>query len=95
MFITCLPFPDNFVLLSAEGRLQNSVIKLNEYCNKLLLTVNINKTKVMIINKGGRLHDNLNFTLDNETLEVVKEYRESLKRAMKAIFKIKKNYTPR
>ncbi len=76
MFITCLLFADDIVFLSesAEG-LQNSLNKLNEYCKKWLLTVNINKTKVMVINKGGRLHDNLKFTLDNETLDVVKEYK--------------------
>ncbi len=103
MFITCLLFADDIVLLSeyAEG-LQNSLNKLNEYCNKWLLTVNINKTKVMVIDKGACLY----VTLDNETLDVVKEYKylqlllnksgsfvksiENLsKRAMKATFKIK------
>ncbi len=31
--------------------------------------------KMMVINKGDRLHDNLKFTLDNKTLDVVKEYK--------------------
>ena len=76
ILIRCLLFADDIVLLSesAEG-LQNSLNKLEEYCSKWLLTVNTKKTKVLIMNKGGQTLNNHKFTLNNETLDIVKEYK--------------------
>lgn len=47
--LNCLMFADDILLLSesAEG-LQNCLNKLNDYCNKWQLSINIKKTKIMI-----------------------------------------------
>jgi hypothetical protein len=54
--LNCLMFADDIVLLaqSAEG-LQNSLNKLKSYCETWQLTLNTDKTKIMIFNRGG--HD--------------------------------------
>jgi hypothetical protein len=52
--LNCMMFADDIIILSesAEG-LQNSLDKLKSYCDKWQLTLNTDKTKVMIFNKGG------------------------------------------
>ena len=49
-------YADDIVLLSnsADG-LQQKLYKLQEYCNDWCLSVNVNKTKVIVFNKAGRL----------------------------------------
>jgi len=51
-----LLFADDAVLISEtrEG-LQKSLDSLYEYCCKWKLTVNVEKTKIMVFRKGGRL----------------------------------------
>ncbi len=73
--ICCLLFADDIVLLSqtAEG-LQNSLDRLCDYCNKWLLTINAQKTQILVMNKQGRCPD-LHFTFNNEPLQVVKQYK--------------------
>jgi hypothetical protein len=53
--VSCLLHADDIVLLSqsAEG-LQNVLNKLKLFCDKWNLSVNTEKTKVMIFNKSGR-----------------------------------------
>ena len=43
------------------------------YCQKWKLTVNVDKTKVVIFQKGGRF-PNDNFTFNGKELEIVKEF---------------------
>ena len=74
--ISCLLFADDIVLLSESAKgLQNCLNILDEYCKKWLLTVNTKKTKVLIMNKAGILHNDMNFTLNGQILDVVKEYK--------------------
>ena len=49
-------FADDLVLISetAEG-LQNCLNALQNYCDKWCLSINTDKTKVMIFNKGGHI----------------------------------------
>ena len=51
--IYLLLFADDAVLFSesAEG-LQSSLNNLNKYCNKWNITVNVEKTKIVIFHKG-------------------------------------------
>ena len=74
--ISCLLFADDIVLLSEtkEG-LQNCLERLQDYCDKWLLRVNTKKTKIMIMNKQGKLLDDMKFTLNGDTLETVKYYK--------------------
>ena len=57
-----LLYADDIVIFSdsPEG-LQKSLDILFEYYNKWKLTVNIDKSKVMIFRKGGRISDDLSF----------------------------------
>ena len=53
--IYLLLFADDTVLLSeaAQG-LQQMLDNLHRYCNKWSLTVNVDKTKILVFRKGGR-----------------------------------------
>jgi potassium voltage-gated channel Eag-related subfamily H protein 8 len=74
--IPCLLYADDIVLLSesAEG-LQHSLNALHHYCNKWDLRVNIDKTKVIIFNKSGRLFKNVHFIYYGNSIECVNEFK--------------------
>ena len=73
--LNCLMFADDLVLVSqsAEG-LQNCLNKLQTYCKKWCLTVNTDKTKVVIFNKGGHRISRYTFRLNDSTIEIVQQY---------------------
>ncbi|MCG8049041.1 MAG: reverse transcriptase family protein, partial [Candidatus Thiodiazotropha endolucinida] len=72
--IFLLLFADDAVLISdSKQGLQNSLTHLETYCNKWKLTINVEKTKIMIFQKGGRLPQET-FTLYGKNVEVVKEF---------------------
>ena len=48
--------------------------KLKEYCDKWKITVNLNKTKVIIFRANGKKHD-AQFMLGNQNLEVIDSYK--------------------
>ena len=58
---------------SASG-LQNGLNILHDYCQKWKLTVNVDKSKVMVFRKGGRLAQNLVFMYEDINLEIVKTF---------------------
>lgn len=69
--IPCLLYADDIVLLSESAKgLQFSLNRLHQYCSNWDLQVNINKTKVMIFNKGGRLLKNTHFKFDGNYLNL-------------------------
>jgi len=73
--LNCLMFADDIVLFSDSSTgLQNSLDKLKLYCEKWHLTVNTEKTKVLIFNKNGRLLKNHIFKFGEEIVEIVKNY---------------------
>jgi hypothetical protein len=52
--INSLSFADDLVILSeSQSGLQSALNKLENYCHKWQLTVNKNKTKVMIFHTGN------------------------------------------
>ena len=65
-------FADDVVIFSetAEG-LQESLNNLKQYCDKWNLSVNIEKTKIMVFRKGGVLSQNETWTFDNNEIEIV------------------------
>ena len=67
--IPCLLYADDLVLIypSAEG-LQKKLDALHQYCEQWHLDVNVNKTKVMRVTKGGKNAKN-SFNLGNTQLE--------------------------
>lgn len=73
--LNCLMFADDIVLLSesAEG-LQNSLNKLNIYCKKWKLTLNTDKTKVIIFNRGGHQIKKFRFTYNSNEIQITQKY---------------------
>ena len=54
--VNCLLYADDLVLLSqSEEGLQKSVDGLNRFCKEWKLTVNMDKTKIVVFNKAGKL----------------------------------------
>ena len=47
---------------------------LSDYCQKWKLTINTEKTKIMIFQKGGNLPRNLSFIFQGSVLEIVKKF---------------------
>ena len=104
--LNCLLYADDVILLSQnETGLQNCLNKLENYCTDWCLDVNLDKTKVLIFNKAGKLY-NYEFKYNGKTLENVREYKylgvifcisgsfsvassELYKKALKGIFKLK------
>ena len=56
-----------------EG-LQELLQKLESYCNKWKLTVNIEKTKIMVFRKGGQIKKDCQWVYAGKTLEIVSSF---------------------
>ena len=70
-----LLFADDIALLSTTpGGLQVQLNLLKQCCNRLKLSVNEEKTKVMVFRKGGYLGQNEKWYYDGKALEVVNKY---------------------
>lgn len=107
--LSILMYADDVVLLSTSKKgLQNCVNKLFKFTSEWKLTVNTNKTKVLVFNKGGRKKD-IKILLGNDVLECVQNYtylgvnftasgsfekakKELHKKGMKALFKLRKTF---
>ena len=73
--LSCLMFADDLVILSESAKgLQNALDKLYEYCSKWGLTVNTDKTKVLIFNKGGYPISRYKFKLNGLGIDIVQSY---------------------
>ena len=74
--VSCLLYADDIVLLSESAQgLQNLLNKLKIFCDKWHLQVNINKSKVMIFNRSGKILKGHNFVYDGNTVSLVNEYK--------------------
>ena len=69
----CLMYADDLVLLNkSEEGLKNSLQKLQDYCRKWRLSINVKKSKILIINhKKTKIYK---FEINNSNLEIVKSY---------------------
>jgi hypothetical protein len=73
--INCLIYADDLLLISTNASgLQNSLNRLQQYCNTWNLKVNVQKIKVMIFNPNGHLLDKKTFQFNTGTLEIVQNY---------------------
>ena len=104
--LNCLLYADDVILLSQSGvGLQNCLKKLENYCADWCLNVNLDKTKVLVFNKAGKLYKH-EFKFNGKTVESVREYKylgvtfcisgsfsvassELYKKALKCLFKLK------
>lgn len=69
-----LLYANNTVILAdSKGELQNALNTSEQHCNTWKLTVNINKSKILLFSKGR--HPIHNFHFRNEPLKVVKVYK--------------------
>ena len=70
--ISCLLYADDIVLMSQSANdLQTILDNLKLFCDKWNLKVNIQKTKVMIFNKLGKVLKGYNFSFEEQPLELV------------------------
>ena len=68
-------YADDIVIFANNSEeLQANLDLLYNYCNRWKLSVNSNKTKVMIFRKGGRLPNNIIFHYGGEQLEIVNKF---------------------
>ena len=73
--IFLLMYADDIVIFAnSADELQYNLDILGEYCKQWKLKVNINKTKVLIFRKGGRVPRNLEFLYDDAAIEIVNQF---------------------
>lgn len=73
--ISCLLYADDLVIVSkSHSGLQRALDKLSNYCQKWGLYVNLEKTKVIIFNKSGRVITRYTFSYRGTILESVQSY---------------------
>ena len=71
-----LLYADDMIIISdTPFHLQQMLNKLNEYCNRWSLNVNIDKTKITVFRNGGYLKKNESWKYDNRPLEIVSCYK--------------------
>ena len=74
--LAILLYADDIILFAnSSDALQHSLNVLEEYCLRWKLTVNTEKTKVMIFSNGGRTPSNLVFKYSNNVLEIVRQFK--------------------
>ncbi|CAC5419756.1 unnamed protein product [Mytilus coruscus] len=73
--INCLMYADDVVLLStSQSGLSRCLNKLEEYCKRWCIQVNLKKTKIVIFNKGVKMIKS-NFYFNGEPVENVRNYK--------------------
>ena len=74
--INCLLYADDLVIFSRSANgLQTLLSKLESYCEKTELSVNLDKTKVMIFNNCGKSLNNYSFNYGVNKLNNVKSFK--------------------
>ena len=70
-------YADDLLLLSTTPKgLHYNIDKVNEFCDNWGLSVNVDKSKVMIFSKSGRVpKDNNLFKVSENVLEYVNQYK--------------------
>ena len=65
---------DVIVMSSTSGGLKRSLERIEEFCSKWKLTINIDKSKCMIFNAQGRLMTNETFKIAGQDLEFAQQF---------------------
>ena len=74
--ISCLLYADDLIIMSEKAcGLQEALKKLNTYCQKWNLEINVEKTKIMIFNKSGKLMKKHKFTINNTQIDITDSYK--------------------
>lgn len=70
-----LLYADDIVIFAETSQgLQDGLDILADYCRKWKLTVNTDKTKIMVFRKGGNLSRNLSFSYEGNDIEIVQKF---------------------
>lgn len=77
MVLKVLLYADDLVILAdSQEKMQRMINRFYDYCVKWKLTVNLNKSKIMIFRAGGGSYArNEKWNFNTEQIEVVKEYK--------------------
>ncbi len=71
--ISCLMYADDLVLISkTPGGLQKLILGTETFCNKWQLTINTNKTKIMVVHK--RNTSSLSWNIYGKGIEIVRSF---------------------
>ena len=74
--VKILMYADDVVLIAdSPNELQRHITALNKFCKQWKMNVNIDKTKVMVFRKGGRLRHDEKWFLNGKVIECVKSYK--------------------
>ena len=75
-FVNALLYADDMVLCGDSiGNLQRLIGKLENFCKEWNMTVNFNKTKIVVFRAGGPLKHTEKWFFDNKQLDTVSSYR--------------------
>ena len=75
-YINCLLYADDLVIFSRSAKsLQIILNKLESFCENADLSVNLDKTKIMIFNNCGKSLNNNLFRYGADELENIKSYK--------------------
>ena len=69
-----LLYANDIILSESEAGLQMGLDILKDYCDRWKLTVNVNKTKVMIFQKGGTNRRNVKFDYNGVNIDIVNKF---------------------
>lgn len=70
--LSCLMYSDDLIICSESAKgLQCALDRLHNYCSKWKLVVNIDKSNIMIFNKGGHTLKRFNFHYGNVNLKII------------------------
>ena len=68
-------YADDIVIFAKTSEeMQHNINILHDYCNRWKLSVNKDKTKIVVFRKGGRLPQNMHFYYGDSEIEVVSKY---------------------
>ena len=68
-------YADDIIIFANNAEeLQHNLNVFHEYCKRWKLVVNVDKTKVMIFRKGGRLPNNISFHYNDIAIEIVSKF---------------------
>ena len=71
----CLMYADDVILLSSSLGLQSKLDLLQAFCEDWCLSINIDKTKVVIFNKAGWLINSQSYSIFNKTISCTTTYK--------------------
>lgn len=74
--IRLLMYADDIIILADDvDVLQKMIEQLSSYCKLWNLSINLEKSKIMVFRKGGKLARNEKWTLDGEEIDIVNSFK--------------------